>query len=170
MSILGTSLRTASALVGLAPGIAEALIRNRGELLDALSTLPSDPRGALPRLVSSTMDGMGAHIVRSWITLTDDAAVRRDLMAMSAATGGAATSLQPMVDTLQSTLIDPLVSALGVPDARMRATALAATLTGLVVTRHVLCVEPLASAGPEDIVLVMAPVVDALLRPAGERL
>lgn len=170
MSVLGTSLRTASAVASLTPGVVDALIRNRSELLEALASLPGDPRVAVPRLVSSTMDGMGAHIVRSWITLTDDAAVRRDLMAMGAATGGAATSVQPMVDALQATLIDPLVSALGMPDARMRATALAATLAGIVVTRHVLCIEPLASASADEVVATMAPVVDALVQPASKRL
>ena len=170
MSVLGTTMRTASALAGLAPGVVDALVRNRGQLLEALASLPGDPRGAVPRLVSSSMDGMGAHIVRSWITLTDDAAVRRDLLAMSAATGGAATSLQPMVDALQATLIDPLVSALGMPDARLRATALAATLAGLVVTRHVLGIEPLASASADEVVAIMGPVVEALVRPADQRL
>lgn len=170
MSILGTSLRTASAVAGLAPGVVDALIRNRGAVLDALTSLPNDPRGAVPRLVSSTMDGMGAHIVRSWITLTDDEAARRDLVAMGAATGGTATSLQPMVDTLQATLIDPIVGALGMPDARMRATALTATLAGLVVTRHVLAIEPLASASVDEVVAIMGPVVDALLRPTGGRI
>lgn len=170
MSVLGTTMRTASALAGLAPGVVDALVRNRGQLLEALASLPGDPRGAVPRLVSSSMDGMGAHIVRSWITLTDDTAVRRDLLAMGAATGGAATSLQPMVDALQTTLIDPLVSALGMPDARLRATALAATLAGLVVTRHVLGIEPLASASADEVVAIMGPVVEALVRPADQRL
>ena len=170
MSVLGTTMRTASALAGLAPGVVDALVRNRGQLLEALASLPGDPRGAVPRLVSSSMDGMGAHIVRSWITLTDDAAVRRDLLAMGAATGGAATSMQPMVDALRATLIDPLVSALGMPDARLRATALAATLAGLVVTRHVLGIEPLASASADEVVAIMGPVVEALVRPADQRL
>ena len=89
---------------------------------------------------------------------------------MGAATGGAATSLQPMVDALQATLIDPLVSALGMPDARLRATALAATLAGLVVTRHVLGIEPLASASADEVVAIMGPVVEALVRPADQRL
>ena len=170
MSVLGTSLRTASAVASLTPGVVDAIVRNRGDLLGALASLPGDPRGAVPRLVSSTMDGMGAHIVRSWITLTDDAAVRRDLLAFGATTGGAATSMQPAIDTLQSVLIDPLVSALGVPDARMRATALAATLAGLVATRHVLGIEPLASASVDEVVSIMGPVVDALLQPAPKRL
>lgn len=170
MSVLGTSLRSASALAALAPGVVDALIRNRGELLEAVSTLPMDPRGAVPRILASTMDGMGEHVVRSWITLTDDADVRRDLLAFGAATGGAATSVQPMIEALQSMLIDPLASALGAPDARLRATALAATLGGLVVTRHVLCLEPLASASADEVVAIMGPVVEALLQPPSQRL
>lgn len=166
MSVLGTSVRTASALAALAPGVVTALVRNRDELVRALADLPTDPRAAVPRLLASSVDGMGEHIVRAWLGLTDDPVVRHDLMALGVASGGAVTSIQPLVDVLQSTVIDPVTSALGVPDARLRATALAATLAGLTVTRHVLGIEPMASAPVEEVVAVMAPVVDALLRPA----
>lgn len=170
VSVLGTSLRTASALAGLAPGIVDALVRNRDDLLRALASLPVDPRSAVPRLVASSVDGLGEHVVRSWLTLTDDAVARRDLMALGAAAGGAATSVQPLVEMLQSAFIDPVTKALGLPDARMRGTAIAAMLGGLTVTRQVLCVEPLASATVDDVVAMMAPAVDALLRPSSVRL
>jgi AcrR family transcriptional regulator len=69
--------------------------------------------------------------------------------------------------TLRALIEDKLVggaaSALSGPDARLRAELAGAQMVGLFICRHLLGIEPLASASTEDLVLRMAPALDAVL-------
>jgi hypothetical protein len=49
-------------------------------------------------------------------------------------------------------------------DARLRASLVAAQLIGIAMLRHVVKVEPLANASPDEIVALIAPVIEQYLR------
>jgi hypothetical protein len=66
-------------------------------------------------------------------------------------------------DFIASSLIDRVVRALGVPDARMRSAVVASHLVGMAVTRYVVRLEPLASAPDELVVRLYAPTIQQLL-------
>lgn len=166
MSTIGTSLRLVSAVAALAPTLVDSIVRNRDDVVGALVSLPSDPRGVVPRMMASGLEGMGERLLEQWLDLVDDPVTRQDLVALGAVSSGATQSLQPLIESLQRQIVDPISSVLGVPDARVRASALASTLVGLTAMRSVLGVEPLASATREQIVAVFAPAVQVLLSPA----
>jgi hypothetical protein len=49
------------------------------------------------------------------------------------------------------------------PDAQLRATLIAAQLIGIAMLRHVLRVEPLAKATPDQIATLVAPAIEQYL-------
>ena len=54
---------------------------------------------------------------------------------------------------------------IGVPDARMRSALITSYLVGVAITRYGIRLEPLASASDEEVIRMVAPVIQDLLDP-----
>jgi AcrR family transcriptional regulator len=179
-----TTIKSVAAASGVAPGVVRSLYVNKERLFAAALRLPFDPGQAVPELIAPGLDGMGERLVRMTLTLMGDQQVRSDLTrlltsdstagvsttaaraAMGAAGSPAAlTQLRFVSEYLQSTVLDRVVSALGVPDARLRASLISSYLVGLAMTRYLLRVEPLASASDDEVVALVGPTIQALLDP-----
>ena len=163
--LAATTTRSVLATAGLLPGIAASLVRNRGAWLSALGQLPTDPTGAVPRLIAPGLDGLGERLVRATLSLADDDEVRADLTALAQAGVAPLGQVQPVLDALQASLLDPIAALMGLPDARLRMAMVSAVLGGLIGSRNVLRVEPLASASVDQVVALLAPTVQRLLDP-----
>lgn len=165
----GTTLKSVAAAAGVAPTVITSAYRNKEALFAAAMRLPFDPAQAFPMLVAQGVDGLGERLVRTWLQLMDDPEVRRDLAGLAGSSGPEAgpTVAQAMgfVDYLQKSLIDPVASLLGVPDARLRAVLVTSILGGMVGARYVLRLEPLASASTDDVVALFAPGIQRALDP-----
>ncbi len=178
-----TTVKSVAAAAGVAPGVVKSLYDNKERLFAAAMRLPFDPGQAVPELIAPGLDGMGERIVRLTLQLMGDENVRRDLtrllgseQAASLSSGaaraafaddGSATvaQLRAMSEYLQATVVDRVVSALGMPDARLRVALISAYLLGIASTRYLLRIEPLASASDDDVVAMVAPTVQDLLDP-----
>lgn len=176
----GTTLKSVAVAAGVAPDVVRSLYRNKEQLFAAALTLPFDPAQGVPRLIAPGLDGLGERLVRLSLTWLDDEQVRADLArvvtagpatvaATGVATGVAAAAplaeLRALTEYLAKVVVDPVVSALGVPDARLRATLITSHLVGMATTRYVLRLEPLASASEDDIVRLLGPAIQDLLDP-----
>lgn len=175
-----TTMKSVAAAAGVAPGVVTSLYRNKERLFAAAMRLPFDPASAVPELVAPGLDGMGERIVRMVVTLMGDPQVRRDvsrLVTSTPAAGATAAAvragspdtvleqLRLVSEYLQATVVDPVARAVGIPDARLRASVITSYLVGVIATRYLLRVEPLASASDDDVVLIVGPAVQALLDP-----
>jgi len=76
---------------------------------------------------------------------------------------GTSRAISTLSDFIASSLIDRVVRALGVPDARMRTAVIASHLVGMAVTRYIVRLDPLASAPDELVVRLYAPTIQDLL-------
>ncbi len=175
-----TTMKSVAAAAGVAPGVVTSLYRNKERLFAAAMRLPFDPAQAVPELIAPGLDGMGERIVRMVVTLMGDPQVRRDVtrLATSAPAAGATAvavrasspdtvleQLRLVSEYLQSTVVDPVSRAVGIPDARLRASIITSYLVGVISTRYLLRLEPLASASDDDVVAIVGPAVQALLDP-----
>lgn len=175
----GTTLKSVAVAAGVAPDVVRSLYRNKERLFTAAMRLPFDPAQAVPQLIAPGLDGMGRRLVRLVLTLMDDEQVRAELgrllssetaatMPMGVARAAEAVPLQELrsiSEYLATVVIDPVVSAVGVPDARLRAAVITSHLIGMATTRYVLRIEPLASATDDDVVRLLAPAIQDLLDP-----
>lgn len=166
-----TTMKSVAAAAGVAPTVLASLYRNKEALFSAALRLPFDPAQAFPQLIAQGVDGLGERLVRTTLALMDDPEVRRDIAAASGVGGdgtGAPSLIEQtrgMVDYLQEVLVDPIAMLLGVPDARMRAALITASLGGMIGVRSVLKLEPLASASTDQVVAMFAPGIQRLLDP-----
>lgn len=149
------------------PGVVRSLYDNKEQLLSAALRVPFDPSGSIPKLIAPGLDGMGERLVRVTLQLSGDEQVRKDAnnLMQSARASAGVEQLRGLTDFLQATLLDRVVEAMGVPDARMRGALITAYLAGVAATRSMLNIEPLASATDEVIVALVAPTIQRLLDP-----
>lgn len=178
----GTTVKSVAAAAGVAPGVVTSLYRNKERLFAAAMRLPFDPAAAVPELIAPGLDGMGDRLVRMVLTLMGDEQVRSDLsrlLASDTAAGVTATAartamagdsaaleqLRFVSEYLSATVVDRVVAAVGVPDARMRVAVISSYLVGIAATRYLLRVEPLASASDDEVVALVGPAVQALIDP-----
>ncbi len=174
-----TTMKSVAAAAGVAPGVVKSLYDNKERLFAAAMRLPFDPSQAVPELIAPGLDGLGERLVRMTLSLMGDENVRRDLTrliksdqaaAMSVNAGmpaddSALAQLRFLSEYVQSTIVDRVVAALGIPDARLRVTLISSYLVGVSTTRYLLRIEPLASASDDDVVALVGPSIQALLDP-----
>ena len=177
-----TTMKGVAAAAGVAPGVVTSLYRNKERLFAAAMRLPFDPGQAVPELIAPGLDGLGDRLVRMVLTLMGDEQVRSDLTRLLSSDTGASLSasaarkampgesasleqLRFVSEYLSSTVVDRVVAAVGVPDARMRVTVISSYLVGVATTRYLLRIEPLASATDDEVVALVGPAIQALLDP-----
>jgi len=161
----GTTMQAVAVAAGVAPGVVKSLYENKEQLFHAAMRAPFDPANAVPSLIAPGLDGLGERIVRMTLTMMSEDRVRTDMTQVANDSGNFERMMRQLAGLLQLPVIDTVVSALGIPDARMRGTLIAAQLAGLAGTRYVLKLEPLASASDDQVVALYGPIIQALLDP-----
>ncbi len=171
----GTTMKSVAAAAGVAPDVVRSLYANKERLFAAAMRLPFDPAQAIPEIIAPGLDGMGERLVRVSLELLRDDSVRTDLLralrlgpgsvGLTVATSAPADQVRGLSEFLGTAVVDRVVAAAGVPDARLRVSLITATLLGLISARYVLKLEPLASADDEQVVALIGPAIQDLLDP-----
>ena len=162
---VGLSMRTASAAAGVTEDVARRYYRNRDSLFAAAMRLPVDPVSAIPALMAPGIEGMGERLVRFTLDTLRDPGAREDLMSLArtgVSAGHAVTGLQEFIEI---GVVDRVAGMIGVPDARMRSALITSYLLGVATMRYGVRLEPLASASDEEVIRMVAPVIQDLLDP-----
>ena len=125
--------------------------------------LPLQPGEVFARGMAAGPGQLGATVVRTFLESWEPPEMRVRLMAMlrSALTNEAAMGM--IRDLLIREVFAPITEALGLPDARLRATLVGSQFIGLSVMRYLGHIEPLASASVDDVVAAIGPTVQRYL-------
>jgi hypothetical protein len=115
---------------------------------------------------------LGERIVRATFQLVADESVRTDLGKAAGMVQGTTISgvdifgvIKPLSDYFQTAVIDRVLVAVGIPDARLRGALISAYLSGIIAYRYFLKVEPLSSLSEDQVVAMVAPVIQNLIDP-----
>ena len=160
---VNTTITGVAAAAGVAPDVVRRYYRNREALFAAAMRLPFEPAASIAQLLAPGIDGLGERLVRVTLRMLDDPETRAQITEMVRAGAGASKATASLREFLEIELVDRVVAALGVPDARMRVTLATSFLLGVATTRYVLKVEPIASASDDEIVALVAPAVQLAL-------
>jgi AcrR family transcriptional regulator len=164
-----TSLRGIAAEAGVDPALVIHYFGSKEGLFVAATGMPSD----LPAL----FDGVAAlpacdriqALVRGYLGFVDSDDSRNAILALvrSAVSNDKAAAM--LREFLTTELLPVVVDLTDAPDARLRASLAAAQLIGVAMMRHVLRVEPLAKATPDEIVALVVPAIEQHLGRAARR-
>lgn len=157
-----TTIRAVAAQAGVDPALVHHYFGAKGDLFVAALELPLDPREVIRPALSGPLEGAGERLVAAMLAVWDDPANRAPLLAV------ARGMLEPegqglLRDGFLPAVIAPAVTALGVDDPARRVALVASQVTGLILTRYVFAVEPLASMPAAHVVMMVGPTVQRYL-------
>ncbi|MFJ4963318.1 putative DNA-binding transcriptional regulator [Streptomyces sp. ADI96-02] len=135
-------------------GAALALPANPAELLADL--LRSGDHSDFPERAART-------VLRAW----DDPRTGPELLSLLRRAGVDGSLSVLLREVLEAEVIRPLGALLGGSDAPQRAASFSAIMTGLVTSRYLLRLDPIASMSTEDVVAHITPLLGQALRGPG---
>jgi hypothetical protein len=105
------------------------------------------------------IDDFGERFLRRVLEVWDDPRTGGALVALVRSAMGHPPAAERLRDFVQAELLGRIATRLDVPDADRRAALFGSQLVGLLLYRHVLHVEPVASMAPEELVRRAAPAL-----------
>jgi AcrR family transcriptional regulator len=152
------SVRGIARQAGVDPALVHHYFGTKEQVFVAAMQLPFQPGEMLPQVLAGDPDGLGERLVRLFLGAWDSPEFRAPMLGMlrSAMTGEQGAAM--LREFVGSALIGRVAEALGPVDP-LRVQAAAAQMVGVVILRHVIRLEPLASASADEVVALIAPAV-----------
>ncbi len=153
--------------IAAAAGVDAALVHHYFGTKDGLllSALRPDTPEELAQLIGGGFDGLGERFLRLTLKVYgyDYPGGWGTMIGLLRSASAHADAARLLRESFEHGGIGRLVEALGVPQPRLRAALVGAELVGLTMARHVVRLEPLASADPESLIAWYAPTLDRYL-------
>jgi AcrR family transcriptional regulator len=159
----GTTIRAVAAEAGVDPALVHHYFGSKDDLFLAALEIPIDPRAVVPAVFDDGVEGAGVRLVRLFLSVWDDPATRLPLIALvrsSLVSEAPETLLQ---QGMLRMVLAPLRERLPADEADRRVQLVISQMSGLVLTRYLLALEPLASMPAEDVVAWVGPTVQRYL-------
>src|SRR5919107_4365297 len=140
----GTTIRAVAAEASVDPALIHHYFGTKDDLFLAAMQIPLDPRAVVPTLFADGIPGAGERLLRLFLSVWDDPQTRLPLIALFR-TSLMQTSPETLLQQgLLRLVLEPLRAALPPDEADRRVQLVINQLSGLVLTRYLLVLEPLA--------------------------
>ncbi|MFE3261334.1 TetR family transcriptional regulator [Nocardia sp. NPDC059091] len=153
------SIRSIATAAGVDPALVHHYFGTKHQLFAAALQLPVDPQTILAGFAAVPVENLGAHIIRTVVGIWDSpvgmpaVAAFRSLLASDDPTLARTFILEIVLKEIRPLVDSP-------PGTGAQRAALAASqLAGLLVTRKILRLEPIASMPVEDLATIIGPTL-----------
>lgn len=164
------TMRAVAAEAGVDTALISYYFGSKKGLFGAALALAANPPDVLRAAIEGDIDTLPERVLHSLVAAWDDPVRGTPLRMMAAAAGHQQDLARLLRDVLQTEMTQQLANRFGGVDATARAAAFGAQLAGLILTRYVLAIEPIASMPVKDLVRFAAPGLHAAMRgPAARR-
>jgi AcrR family transcriptional regulator len=159
-----TSLRAIATEAKVDPALVIHYFGTKEGLFAAATGLPPGLSEVFRDLAALPADEFAYVLVRSYLQLVDSDRSRNAILALvrSAVSNDKAAAM--LREFMTAGLLPAIARRPAHPDAQLRASLVAAQLIGIATQRHVIRVEPLVNASPDDIAALVAPAIEQYLR------
>ena len=160
----GASIRVIAADAGVDPALVHHYFGSKDKLFLAAIHAPADPEELLPEVLAGGTADLGANVVRMLLRVWDGPARAGGLALVRSAVSNEWTA-RLLREFLVAQVLRRVLGTLGLAadEAEARGSLVASQLIGVVMTRYVLKLEPLASASPDELVAAIGPTVQRYL-------
>jgi AcrR family transcriptional regulator len=160
--IAGTTIRAVASSAGVDAALVHHYFGSKDDLFLAAMELPVDPRQVLGPAVAGGADGAGERLLRAFHSMWDDPEISPSLI------GIVRSALQPGGETLITQGFVPVVllpvgAALQIDRPEVRMPLVISQAAGLILTRYLVRLEPIASMPTGQVVATYAPVIQHYL-------
>ena len=158
-----TSIRGVAREAGVDAALVHHYFGSKDELFIEAMAIPVDPREVAARIVAGPPEELGRRIATIFLGIWEspDGQQRMKAILRSVVTSDDMAHL--MREGITRMVLGPVAETLGVPDARLRVSLVAANLVGLALTRYLLEMEALATADINELIDRVAPVLQRYL-------
>jgi AcrR family transcriptional regulator len=159
----GATMRAIGAEAGVDAALVVHFFGNKANLLGEAIDWPFDPDVEMPRLLVDGRGEVGRHLVALVVRTWDEKGTRHPILTLLRAASTEPKAAEMLAAFLRTRLFVPLMEQLRADRPELRATLAASQIVGIGFARHVLHVEPLASAKPADVVDWYGPTLQRYL-------
>jgi AcrR family transcriptional regulator len=160
-----TTIRGVAGEAGVDGALVAHYFGAKDRLFAAAMDLPGAPSEALAKALEGDDDELGARIVAAFLSVWDGAA-GSPLMALLRSATASDRAASVLREFAEREIVGRLAARIGGPDAQLRASLTAAHMLGLGVARHVVGIEPVASADSAELVAAIGPRIQGYLTGA----
>ncbi len=163
MGYRGASIRTIAGEAQVDPALVHHYFGTKRELFAEVLQFPVRPDLVVAQLAGAPPDELGEVLVRTFLRVWDEPAARDRLRLLLTTAVSDPTAARMLREFLVETVLAPVLTRLGVDAVGWRASLVASQLVGLGLTRFVLGMEPLSTAAPDAVVVVVGPTIQRYL-------
>jgi AcrR family transcriptional regulator len=152
-----TTIRAVAGDAEVDPALVHHYFGSKDDLFLAALDIPVDPRRLVPKVFDEGVPGAGERLLRLFLSVWDDPHTRLPLIALVRSSLVQETPESLLQQGILRMVLEPLRAALPTEEADRRVQLVVSQMSGLVLTRYLLALEPLASMPAEDVVAWVAP-------------
>lgn len=159
----GASVRSVARRAGVDPALVRHYFGDKAALF-AAGVIPQglDPAQAAARLVADGLDGLGVRLLRTVLGVWDsDGGVT--FRAVLSGMGSEEVPPHLVMGYVGREVLSQVARALPGPDQALRVSLVASHVVGVLVARHVLAVEPVASLDADRLAALVGPTLQRYL-------
>ncbi|MCJ7710030.1 MAG: TetR family transcriptional regulator [Chloroflexi bacterium] len=159
-----TTLRSVAASAGVDPRLVLHYFGSkRGLFLEAVE-LPVDPSLVVNRGFRGGPGTVGERVAALILSVLDEPTSRQALMGILRAAVTDQEAAELVRDLLTERILLPIAREVAADQPELRASMVASQVVGLAIARHVVAIEPIASASHETLVAALAPAITHYLQ------
>jgi AcrR family transcriptional regulator len=158
-----TTMRGIALEAGVDPSLVAHFHGSKQQLFVRVVELPIDPVQVVPAVLAGARETIGLRLAGVIAGVLDSEERRRRVIGLVRAAATEPEAARLVRDLVTRELFAPIAEGLGTDRAQLRASLVGAQVVGMVMARHVLGVEPLASLESRELVEILAPILQRIL-------
>jgi len=158
----GTTIRAVAAEAEVDPALVHHYFAGKGGLFTASIESPVNPADVVARVIDGPREDLGERLVRSLLELWEDE-TPAPILAMLRSAAGPEEAVTMLREFISREVVGRIARGIDADHAELRATLCGSQVVGLAMVRYVVRVEPLASAGREQVVAWIGPTIQRYL-------
>ena len=159
------TMRSIAAAAGVDVALVSYYFGSKRGLFSAAMALPINPADVVSAELADDLDTLAERLLRRLLTVWDAPASGGPLIAAATFAVSDPAIKRLVAEGVTREIIAALLARLDGPDRETRAATFAGMVSGLIFSRYLLAVEPLATLQPEAVIQQMAPSLQRLLTP-----
>lgn len=160
----GATMRAIAERAGVDAALLHHYFGTKSALFTATVDVPVDPSQLIHGALDGDLDGAGERLVRLVVTTWDAPAFRTRGVALIRAVIGSRRTSSLLIGFVSREIVHRIGDRLGGgAQAQHRAALVASQVIGLIVTRYVIELEPLASTSVDQVVADLGPTIQRYL-------
>jgi AcrR family transcriptional regulator len=153
----GATIRGIAARASVNAALVHHFFGSKDRVFVAALELPVDPAMMVPVLLDGPREQFGERVVRTFLALWGNPETRAPFLALMRSVTSNDQAVVMLRQFLERTMLARLADGLGISPLRMAAAA--SQMIGMALLRYIVGLEPMASATDDEIVAMIAPVI-----------